>query len=54
MKGNSSQSGELEKFKCFLGPLAEDYNDVQLRQLQNEMHLMGEILIELYMHRRKK
>ena len=53
VKSKSSQSDELEKFKSFLGPLAEDYGDGQLRQLQNEMHLMAEILLKLYLHQKK-
>ena len=53
MKAKSGQSDELEKFKSFLGPPAEDYTDAQLRQLQNEMHLMAEILLDLHLHQKK-
>lgn len=43
----------LDEFREFLGPLADGYNDVQLRQLRDEMRLMAEILVDYYLLRRR-
>ena len=44
---------DIEQFKKLLGPLALDYNEAQLRQLQNEMSAIAELLLDLYIARRK-
>ncbi|MCE5311428.1 MAG: hypothetical protein LLG20_27645 [Acidobacteriales bacterium] len=44
---------ELAEFKTFLGPLANDYTDGELRQLRQEMHAMGDILLDLHIARNK-
>lgn len=44
---------DLDEFRQFLGPLAEGYNDVQLRQLRDEMRIMAEILVDYYILERK-
>ena len=43
----------LDEFREFLGPLADSYNDVQLRQLRDEMRLMAELLVDYYLLRRQ-
>lgn len=43
----------VEAFRAYMGSLADRYTDAQLRQLQREMYAMAEILLELYMIRRK-
>lgn len=40
---------EIEEFKSFLGPLAEGYNEAELRQLRYEMHAMAELLLDIYL-----
>ena len=44
---------DLDEFREFLGPLAEGYNDAQLRQLRDEMRIMAEILVDYYILQRK-
>lgn len=44
---------ELEEFKAFLGPLANDYTDGELRQLRQEMYAMGDILLDLHIAKNK-
>ena len=44
---------DLEEFKNLLGPLTEDYTEGQLRQLQREMFSMAELLLDLYLLRRR-
>ena len=44
---------ELEEFKAFLGPLAKDYTDGELRQLRQEMYAMGDILLDLHIAKNK-
>jgi hypothetical protein len=44
----------LEEFKRFLGPLAADYTDEQLRQMQGEMFGMAEILLDLYLIKKER
>jgi hypothetical protein len=51
--GNAS-SAELEEFKAFLGPLAEDYADSELCQLRREMNAMAEILLDLYIAKNRR
>ena len=43
---------ELENFKEFLGPIAQDYRNAELRQLHNEMHAMAELLLDIYLYRK--
>ena len=45
---------EIEKFKNFLGPVAKEYNDAQLRQLRREMYAMAELLLDIYMSKRQR
>jgi hypothetical protein len=45
---------DLEEFKAFLGPLAADYTDGELRQLRREMHAMAEILLDLFIAKQQK
>ena len=40
---------EIEEFKDFLGALAEDYNEAELRQLRYEMNAMAELLLDIYL-----
>lgn len=42
---------ELEDFQSFLGPLAAEYSDQQLRQLRYEMYSMAELLLEAHENR---
>lgn len=44
---------ELEEFKNFLGPVAEDYTDGELRQLRREMYAMAEILLDLWIEKQR-
>lgn len=44
---------DLDEFRKFLGPLADGYNDAQLRQLRDEMRLMAEILVDYYSLKRQ-
>lgn len=39
---------ELQEFKSFLGPAAEDYTEAQLRQLRQDMQAMAELLLDFY------
>jgi len=43
---------ELENFKEFLGPIAQDYSNAELRQLHKEMHAMAELLLDIYLYRK--
>jgi hypothetical protein len=45
-------TAELEEFKAFLGPLAADYTDSELRDLRRELQAMAEILLDLYISKR--
>jgi len=40
---------DFEEFKKFLGDGAKEYNDAQLRQLQQEMHHMADLLLEFHL-----
>ena len=42
---------EIKEFRNFLGPLAKDYNEAELRQLRYEMHAMAELLLDIYLHK---
>jgi hypothetical protein len=44
----------IEEFKAFLGPVANGYNSAQLRQLQREMFAMAELLLDLYLDKKRK
>ena len=44
---------EMEKFKAFLGSAADGYSDAQLRQLCREMHAMAELLLDIYLHKKR-
>ena len=40
---------ELGEFKRSLGPIAQDYNDGQLRQLRREMYAMAGLLLDIHL-----
>jgi hypothetical protein len=40
---------EIQKFKEFLGPVAQEYADGQLRQLRREMYAIAELLLDTYL-----
>jgi hypothetical protein len=42
---------EIEELKQDLGPAAIEFNNSQLRQLSNELDLMAEFLLDLYVIR---
>jgi len=44
-----SDMNEIQKFKEFLGPIAEDYNDGQLRQLRREMYTIAGLLLDIHL-----
>jgi hypothetical protein len=44
---------DIERFKKLLGPLAKDYNEAQLRQLQSHMDAAAELLLDLYLAKKK-
>jgi hypothetical protein len=44
---------EIEEFKNFFGPLANGYNEAELRQLRYEMHAMAELLLDIYLDKRR-
>lgn len=55
---NSTRSDEqdlrnIEEFKAFLGPVANSHSDAQLRQLQREMFAMAELLLDLYLAKKR-
>lgn len=45
---------EIEEFKRTLGPAAKNYNEAQLRQLQNQMYAMAELLLDLHLAKKKR
>lgn len=45
---------DLEGFKKFLGPLAQRYSEAQLHQLRREMYEMAELLLDLYLYRKRE
>jgi len=45
---------DFEEFKRFLGPIAKDYNDAQLRQLHQEMHRMADLLLEFHLMKKTR
>ena len=45
---------EIEEFKKFLGPIAKDYNDARLHQLQREMYAMAALLLDIYLHKQSR
>jgi hypothetical protein len=44
---------ELDDFKKFLGPIANDYTDAQLLQLRAEMRVMADLLLDIYVYSMK-
>ena len=44
---------ELEKFRAFLGSAARGYSDAQLNQLRCQMHAMAELLLDIYLHKKR-
>lgn len=50
---HTSSVEDIEHFKTVLGPLAKDYNESRMRQLQREMYAMAELLLELYLGKKK-
>jgi hypothetical protein len=53
-KHYEKSSDELEEFKRFLGPIAEEYSDSQLRQLRREMYECAELLLDIYLHKERE
>jgi hypothetical protein len=50
---HTSPVEDSEQFKNLPGPLAKDYNEVQMRQLHREMYAMAELLLDLYFGKKK-
>lgn len=52
-----NRSGNLRTglggFKDFLGMFAAPYSDAQLLQLRREMHAMAELLLDLYLYKKR-
>jgi len=44
---------DLNTFKTFLGPVANEYTDAELEQLRDEMHAMAELLLDIYLYRKR-
>lgn len=44
---------DIETFKRFLGPVAVDYTDTELRQLHQELHSMAELLLDIYVYKKR-
>jgi len=44
---------EVKEFKRFLGPGREGYSDAQLRQLHREMSAMVELLLDIYLEKKR-
>ena len=44
-------SREVEEFKSSLGPIAAQYDNVQLARLRWEMYEMAEILLDIYLEK---
>jgi uncharacterized protein with von Willebrand factor type A (vWA) domain len=44
---------DMEKFKKLLGPLAKEYNEAQLLQLRREMREMADLLLDIYLWRKR-
>ena len=45
---------EIKEFEKFLGPAAKGYTNAQLRQLRREMHAMAELLLDIYLHKKRQ
>ena len=45
---------EIEQFKNFLGPAGKGYTDAQIRQLRREMQAMAELLLDIYLYKKKR
>lgn len=45
---------EVEEFRKFLGAAAEGYSDTQVRQLRREMHAMAELLLDIYLYKKRQ
>jgi hypothetical protein len=44
----------LEKFKDFLGEAAGGYTEAELRQLRQELNAMAELLLDIYLYRKRR
>lgn len=47
-KPQTGTMNEIQELRDALGPIAEIYNETQLRQLSREIDLMAEFLLDLY------
>lgn len=45
---------DIQAFRKFLGSIAMEYNDAQLRQLSNEMNALADMLLDIYLSRHGK
>jgi hypothetical protein len=45
---------ELAEFKALLGSAAEPYSDNELRQLRREMFVMAELLLDIYLDKKRQ
>ena len=45
---------DLNEFKKFLGPIAKEYTDAQLKQLRQEMYAWAILLLEVYLEHKKQ
>lgn len=50
---HSSSVEDIDQFKKFLGSLAKGYNEAQVRQPRREMDTLVELLLELYLAKKK-
>jgi hypothetical protein len=44
---------EIEEFRRSLGPVAKGYTDAQLPQLRRELYAMAELLLDIYLEKKK-
>lgn len=52
--GGENPNAELEEAREFLGPLAAQYSDEQLGQLRREMYAMAELLLDIYLYKKRQ
>ena len=45
---------DLGGFKKFLGPAGREYNDAELRELKREMEETANLLLELYIEKKRR
>lgn len=47
------QVDTIETFKEFLGDAAGSYTEAELRQLRQELHAMAELLLDIYLYKKR-